>query len=115
MVTVTTEDPMKDETPLRAEDARTLRFLKILVSVLTVTMIGGVLTITALLVIRLQTPAAPPQLPQLPDEITLPDGARATAFTQGTGWYAVVTEDDRILIFKRPGGELVQVVFILEE
>ncbi len=89
-----------------------LRFLKRLVTVLTLVMIGGVLTIVGLLVIRLQTP--PAVLP-LPEVIELPDGARATAFTQGAGWYAVVTEGDEILIFDRASGELRQRVRIAPE
>jgi hypothetical protein len=89
-----------------------LRFLKRLVTTLTVVMIGGVLTIVALLVIRLQTP--PPDL-SLPEVIELPDGARAVAFTQGAGWYAVVTEGDEILIFDRVSGGLRQRVRIAPE
>jgi len=78
------------------------------VTVLTATMILGVLAIVVLLVIRLQAPAPP----ALPASITLPDGATATAFTQGDGWFAVVTADDRILIFDRVGGTLLQTVDI---
>lgn len=89
-----------------------LRFLKRLVTALTVVMIGGVLTIVALLVIRLQ---APPAMLHLPEAITLPDGARAVAFTQGAGWYAVVTEGNEILIFDRDSGSLRQRVEILPE
>ncbi len=89
-----------------------LRFLKRLVTVLTVVMIGGVLTIVALLVIRLQTPPADLALPEV---IDLPEGARATAFTQGAGWYAVVTEGDEILIFDRASGSLRQRVQILPD
>lgn len=89
-----------------------LRFLKRLVTTLTVVMIGGVLTIVALLVIRLQTP---PAILPLPQTITLPDGARAVAFTQGADWYAVVTEGDEILIFDRASGSLRQRVQILPE
>ena len=84
-----------------------LRFLKILVTVLTATMILGVLAIIALLVIRLQTPARP----VLPETLVLPDGAEAAAVTFGQGWTAVVTTDDRILIFA-PDGTLKQTVVI---
>ncbi len=66
-------------------------------------MIVGVLVVIALLVTRLRDTG-----PQLPAEITLPDGARATAFTQGQGWYAVVTDDNRLLVFNRTSGALVQ-------
>ena len=104
MVTVTTEDGMDDETSLSDQDARTLRFLKLLVTVLAATMIAGVLTIVILLVIRLQAPDAP----ALPDTVTLPEGARALAFTQGPGWYAIVTEDNRILIYGAETGDLRQ-------
>ena len=65
-----------------------LRFLRRLVTVLTVVMIGGLLVIATLLVIRLSSNA-----PALPDVITLPDGATAHAFTQSADWYAIVTTD----------------------
>lgn len=107
MVMVTTEDGMDDNASLSDQDARNLRFLKVLVTVLTAIMIAGVLTIITLLVIRLRAPQAP-----LPAEITLPDGTQATAFTQGATWYAIVTSDDRILIYDRASGALTQEVQI---
>lgn len=66
-------------------------------------MIFGLLTIVALLVIRFSSDPAPLALP---DSITLPDGTSAQAFTMGADWYAVVTQDDRILIFDRASGAL---------
>ena len=77
-----------------------LRALKTLVTVLTLTMIAGVITIVVLLVTRL------PQLgttSALPPELTLPAGTTAAAVTMGSGWIAVVTKDDRILIFGADG------------
>ena len=68
----------------------------------TVTMIGGVLIIIALLVIRLNDDAV-----SLPASVTLPNGTKPVAFTQTKDWYAVVTEDNRILIFDL-NGELSQ-------
>jgi hypothetical protein len=85
----------------------TLKFLARLVTVLTATMIIGLLVIVALLVTRFWSE---PGLPALPEAIALPEGARATAFTQGAGWYAVVTEDGRILVYDRQTGALRQVV-----
>ena len=79
-----------------------------LVTVLTATMILGLITIVALFVIRF---SQPPRL-ALPDEIALPEGASATAFTRGRDWYAVVTEDDRILIYDIGSGTLRQTVDI---
>ena len=84
-----------------------LKFLRLLVTTLTAIMIVGVLVVIALLVTRLRDTG-----PSLPAEITLPDGAHATAFTQGQGWYAVVTEDNRLLVFNRTSGALVQEVAI---
>ena len=84
-----------------------LAFLRRLVTVLTVVMIAGVLTVIALLVTRLTR-----DTPLLPSEITLPDGAEARAFTQGDDWYAVVTSDNHILIFDRLTGALRQTVAV---
>ena len=76
-------------------------------TLLTVVMIGGLVVIVTLLVIRFSQTAPP-----LPDEIVLPDGAKPTAFTQGDSWYAVVTTDNRILIFDRLTGALRQTIVI---
>ena len=43
---------------------------------------------------------------------SLPDGAKAQAFTQSAAWYAVVTTDDHILIYSRETGKLVQDIAI---
>ncbi|WP_299154808.1 DUF6476 family protein [uncultured Tateyamaria sp.] len=92
------------ETPIEPAN---LRFLRRLVTVLTVIMIFGVLTVIALLVIRLN---ADPKPMVLPEQVTLPDGATATAFTVGSDWFAVVTQDDTILIFDQVTGTLRQTI-----
>lgn len=74
-------------------------------------MIGGFLTVVALFVMRFNSTGTV----ELPDEITLPGGARATAFTRGDGWFAVVTEEDEILIFERATGALRQRIQITLE
>lgn len=86
-----------------------LKLLRVLVTVLLVTMIAGFLVIVALFVIRM--PGGGGALP-LPDTVVLPEGASATAFTRGRDWVAVVTEDDRILIYDAATGDLRQVVQI---
>jgi Family of unknown function (DUF6476) len=83
-----------------------LRFLKFLVIVLTLTMIVGVISIVAVIVTRM--PSVVQGLPRMPDSVVLPDGARATAFTQGPDWYAVVVDGAEILIFDRATGALSQ-------
>jgi hypothetical protein len=84
-----------------------LRRLARLVTVLTLVMIAGFAVLIAALVLRLNAAG-----PDLPDAVDLPDGARATAFTQGSDWFAVVTADDRILIYDRLTARLRQEVAV---
>jgi hypothetical protein len=97
-------DPSETETNVEPPQ---IRFLRRLVTTLTVVMIGGLVVIISLLVIRLQTAEAP-----LPTEITLPDGIEAEAVTLGRDWLAVISSDNRILIFDRQTGALRQEVQI---
>lgn len=60
-------------------------------TLLTVTLIAGVITVSALLVIRLSSLER--RAPALPPAITLPAGESARAVTLGDGWVAVVTAD----------------------
>ncbi|MEY4695601.1 MAG: hypothetical protein RIT14_29 [Pseudomonadota bacterium] len=76
-----------------------LRALKWLVTVLTVTMIAGVITVVGLLVTRMPDGRAP----VLPESLILPEGTRARAVTTTADSLLVVTEDDRLLIFSRTG------------
>ena len=98
---------MSDSPEPRPIDEGLLRFLKLLVTVLTGVMIVGVVVVIFLLVTRFTS-----QPPALPDRITLPDGATASAFTQGDQWFAVVTDDNRILIYDRVTGQLQQEVTV---
>jgi Family of unknown function (DUF6476) len=84
-----------------------LRWLKRLVIGLTGVMILGFLVLIGALVIRLNADPLP-----LPDRISLPDGVNALAFTQGTDWFAVVTDADTILIYDRATSTLRQTVQI---
>jgi Family of unknown function (DUF6476) len=65
-------------------------------------MIVGVITVVAVLVTRMPQAFSAPA-PSLPEGFNLPEGSEAQAVTFGTGWIAVVTTDDRILIFGRDG------------
>lgn len=69
--------------------------------VLTLVMIGGVITVVALLVTRM--PQVLQGVPKLPEGIEMPEGTQAEAVTFGSGWIAVVTEDGRILVFNAEG------------
>jgi len=81
------------------------------VTILTVTMIAGFLTIVALFVMRFSEMGSV----ELPDQISLPEGVSATAFTRGGDWFAVVTADDEILIYSRVTGNLRQRIRIEPE
>lgn len=91
------------ETPETADLPPSLRFLKMLVIVLMITMIGGVIAVVTLLVTRLPDPSA---APRLPEGLAMPEGAVAQAVTLGRGWVGVVTEDGRILFFDALSGRL---------
>lgn len=95
------EDP-----PLADGDARALRWLRSLVTVLTLTMIGGIVVLVALFWLRL--PPAGGAAPLLPDTLELPPGASLRAVTRGEGWWALVVADaegggERILIYGADG------------
>lgn len=90
-------------------DPSLVRYLKILVTALAGVMIVGFVTLISLLVIRLQA-----DLPPLPERISLPQGLKAQAYTQGENWYAVVTEDNRILIYALDGTTLLQDITVSE-
>ncbi|WP_282150966.1 DUF6476 family protein [Ruegeria atlantica] len=101
-MTVPSEPQVPQETPQ-------LRLLRRMVMLLTAVMIGGVLVTFALIVIRLSD-----RTPTLPDQIELPDGAKAQAVTIGSNWYAVVTDDNRILIFDKTTGKQRQEIVVQE-
>ncbi|MDO5646587.1 DUF6476 family protein [Paracoccus sp. (in: a-proteobacteria)] len=76
-----------------------LRFLKMLVTGLTVVMGLGMVAVVALLWLRLNQPV----LPELPAQITLPDGAQADAVTFARDWIVVVTDSGAVLVYDRAG------------
>lgn len=96
-------DPELDPAEDPPEPPR-LRQLRWLVNALMLVLIAGVITVTALLVIRL----APFAAPGLPESLTLPPGERAEAVTLGRDWLAVVTTDaegrQRVRVLDRATG-----------
>ena len=77
---------------------RNLRFLQRLVTLLTVSMIAGILIIAALLAFKLRSENI-----NFPQTLTLPDGTKPIAFTQTKDWYSIITEANEILIYKNDG------------
>ena len=85
-----------------------LDYLRRLVTLLSATMIGGMIILLILFVIRFQQDKL-----SVPPEITLPSGVTPIAFTQTRDWYAVVTQENTILLFT-PKGKLFQTVEITQ-
>ena len=101
------------DNPDNSGEPANLRFLRILVTILTASMIAGLVTIIVLIVIRVPNVIRTVEDPlPLPEAITLPEGVKAQTFTRGPNWYAVVTEDNEILIYDLESGELKQTVSI---
>ena len=90
----------KDEQPPNADFQlpRNLRFLQRLVTLLTISMILGILTIAALLAFKLRSENI-----NFPQKLTLPDGTKPKAFTQTKDWYSIISETNEILIYKNDG------------
>ena len=90
----------KDDQPPNAniQLPRNLRFLQRLVTLLTLSMIVGILTIAALLAFKLRSENI-----NFPQTLTLPDGTKPIAFTQTKDWYSIITEENEILIYRNDG------------
>ena len=91
------DDPVME--PLPPEDQGNIRFLRILVTVLTATMIAGLIAIFTVIVIRF--PSGTDTLP-LPDQIVLPEGVNADAVTFMQNRVIVVSGNE-ILVFDIEG------------
>ena len=88
-------------------DAGLVRFLKILVTALAVTMVVGLIVLIGLFVMRFPDASAP-----FPAEIALPDGTTVSAITRGPDWLLVVTSDGRALVYSPDGRILRQEIVI---
>ena len=86
-----------------------MRYLKWLVTALTVTMIAGFIVLVTVVVMRFNqgsTPAA------WPETLALPAGVTASAVTRGPDFLLVVSEDGRMLVFSPDGQTLRQEIEI---
>lgn len=83
-----------------------LRWLKRLVTVLTVTMIGGVLAISALLVIRLNAQSTPVVI--APGDFVLPEGVGLVGLSVIDGRVIVVGDDAVIRVFDGESREMIR-------
>ena len=97
-----------DERRPTPDELRGLTLLRVLVTVLTATMIAGIVAMVLLLYTRLPGGASDgaARLPALPEAIALPAGEEAQAITAGPGWWAVVTRGGDILLYDAGGALL---------
>ena len=98
-----------DKTPEQELDAAledsvglgTVRYLKTLVTAMTVTTIIGLGVLVTVVVLRFwqTSPTATPLPAQmaLPDQITLPDGVQADSVTFGRDWIGIIAGDEILL------------------
>ncbi|WP_343038603.1 DUF6476 family protein [Roseovarius faecimaris] len=91
---------MSDNLDPQPVDPGLVKYLRLLVTVLTVTMIAGFLVIVVLFVTKFSDAFGGPDLP---GEVVLPEGTEAQAFTRAADWFAIVTTDNRILIYDLDG------------
>lgn len=94
---------------LSAETA-SIKLLRGLVIALLGVMILGFLGLIVLFVTRFASIA---EERLLPAQLTLPEGAAAVAYTEGSDWVAVVTDGDEILIFDKSSGVLRQTIQVM--
>ncbi|GGD40858.1 DUF6476 family protein [Sinisalibacter lacisalsi] len=97
-----------DEAPIPEGQAPLVRYLKWLVTTLTVTMIAGFIVLVSVVVMRFNAAGTVP----LPETIALPAGTEASAITRGPDWLGVVTTDGRILIYGLDGTTLRQEITV---
>mgnify|MGYP000583772060 CR=1 FL=1 len=83
-----------------------LKRLRLLVTVLTLTMIAGVITITGLLVIRLGADRAPVVI--APGDFTLPEGVGLVGLSVIDGRTVVVGDDGTIRVYDSESHALLQ-------
>jgi hypothetical protein len=107
-------DPSEPQADDSADLPPHLKRLKWLVTVLTLTMIAGVITISAVLVIRLSDTASPRLL--LPETYALPQGVAALGYSLlGDDLLVVVGDDGVIRVFEADSGTLRQTLPITAE
>lgn len=88
------------KTPPEFIEPKNLKFLRLLVIVLTITMICGIITLVLVIVIKMPNYNNTESI-QLPAEIILPDNMKVETFSIGSNHYLIVTKNDEVLIYDR--------------
>ena len=101
-----------NKSPENSIEPAGLKWLKILVAVLTVTLIIGFLTIVGMFIYRFNSIGDDAVMSPLPDQINLPQGVEINAFTQAEDWFLILTSENELLIYDRGTHKLIQTVRI---
>ena len=88
------------KTPPEFIEPKNLKFLRLLVIGLTITMICGIITIVFVIVIKMPNYKNAISI-QLPEEIILPENMQVDTFSIGTNHYLIVTKSNDVLIYDR--------------
>ena len=88
------------KTPPEFIEPKNLKFLRLLVIVLTITMICGIITLVLVIVIKMPNYNDTESI-RLPAEIILPDNMKVETFSIGSNHYLIVTKNDEVLIYDR--------------
>lgn len=80
----------------------TVRYLKTIVTAMTVATILGMIVLITVVVLRFSQTAPEASALPLPDQITLPEGVTADAVTFGRDWIGIVSGDE-IMIYESDG------------
>ena len=99
-----------DEQSLSEADARTLRFLRGLVLVLTATMIAGMVLLVVLFYARLGGETPETDALSLPERFELPAEAELAAVTRARDFWVLVTVDGEVLFYDPEGGAPIRTV-----
>ena len=86
------------EDPDTLPEPSNLRFLRVLVTILTATMIIGVSGILVMLFLRLSQPTSLPQL-----DVTLPVNVQPISVSYTPDWIIAVGDDEVLYVFDRSG------------
>jgi len=103
------DEDMDEDTPLSAQDAALVRYLKWLVTALSVTMIAGFIVLVTVVVMRFNQGKGGLAFP---DSIALPDGVTAQSLTRGPDYLLVVGTQGRVFVFSPDGQDLRQEIEI---
>jgi hypothetical protein len=94
--------------PLDIPEPTNLTLLRRLVTTLLVVMIVGFIALILMLVMRFPSSSDTNRL----SDITIPTGINATAYTQGTDWFAIVDDQNTIHIYNQSDNTLRQTIKI---